>query len=78
MQSFESQLKTCGSLEIHVREFPQVRGTVLGGPNIKDYSILGSILGFPYLGKVPSVGMRKLSCDCSKMGLWKGSCSSIL
>ena len=29
-------------------------GTFLGVPIInKDYSILGSILGFPYLGKLP-------------------------
>ena len=31
--------------------FPkQIRGTFFGGPHNKDYSILGSILGFPYLG----------------------------
>ena len=26
---------------------------LFGGPHNKDYSILGSILGFPYCGKVP-------------------------
>ena len=25
----------------------QIRGTLLGVPHIKDYSILGSILGYP-------------------------------
>ena len=28
-------------------------GTFLGVPHNKDYSILGSILGFPYFGKLP-------------------------
>ena len=36
-------------------EFPKIRGTFLGVPFNKDYSILGSILGFPYFGKVPCV-----------------------
>ena len=27
-------------------EFPKIRGTFFGGPYNKDYSILGSILGF--------------------------------
>ena len=30
-------------------------GYHFGGPNNKDYSILGSILGSPYSGKVPLV-----------------------
>ena len=33
--------------------FPKIRGTILGGPNNKDYSILGCILGSPYFGKLP-------------------------
>ena len=33
--------------------FPKIRGTLFGDPHIKDYSILGSILGSPYLGKLP-------------------------
>ena len=33
--------------------FPKVRGTFFGGPHNKDYSILGSILGSPLLGKLP-------------------------
>ena len=33
--------------------FPKIRGTLLGVPYNKDYSILGSILGSPYLGKLP-------------------------
>ena len=28
-------------------------GYLFGGPNNKDYSILGSTLGFPYFGKLP-------------------------
>ena len=28
-------------------------GVPFGGPNNKDYSILGSILGSPYFGKLP-------------------------
>ena len=30
-----------------------MRGTLLGGPHNKDYSILGSILGSLYFGKLP-------------------------
>ena len=30
--------------------FPKIRGTILGGPNNKDYSIWGFILGPPILG----------------------------
>ena len=30
-----------------------MRGTFLGGSYNKDYSILGSILGSPYFGKLP-------------------------
>ena len=33
--------------------FPKIRGTLFGGLNNKDYSILGSILGSPYFGKLP-------------------------
>ena len=33
--------------------FPKIRGTLFGGPNNKDHSILGSILGYPYFGKLP-------------------------
>ena len=32
--------------------FPKIRGSFFGGPNNKDYSILGSILGFHYFGKL--------------------------
>ena len=34
-----------------------MRGTFLGGPHNKDYRILGSILGSPYVGKLPYVKM---------------------
>ena len=33
--------------------FPKIRGTFSVGPHNKDYSILGSISGSPYLRKVP-------------------------
>ena len=33
--------------------FPNIRGTFLGGPYNKNYSILGSKLGSPYFGKLP-------------------------
>ena len=33
---------------------------IFGGPNSKDYSILGSILGFPYLGKRPYWGYTRI------------------
>ena len=36
--------------------FPKIRVTLLGGPNDKDSSILGSILGSPYFGKSPYIG----------------------
>ena len=31
----------------------QNQGTILGGPNNKDYSVLRSILGSHYFGKLP-------------------------
>ena len=31
---------------------PKVRGTFIGGPYIKDYNILGSILGAPHVGEL--------------------------
>ena len=34
--------------------FPKIRDTLFGGLHNKDYSILGSILGSPYLGKLPN------------------------
>ena len=33
---------------------PNIRCTFLGGPNNRDYSILGSILGSFYFGKLPN------------------------
>ena len=32
-----------------------MRDTSLGGPYSKDYSILGSILGYPSFGKLPTI-----------------------
>ena len=48
--------------------FPKIRGT-LWGPHSKASSILGSILGSPYFGKLPvrasGLGLRTHSC-----GIW--------
>ena len=35
----------------------KIMGTFFGGPYNKDYSILGSILGSPYFGKLPFLGV---------------------
>ena len=35
---------------------PKIGGYLFGGPNNKDYSILGSILGYLYFGKLPYIG----------------------
>ena len=37
-------------------------GVLFEGPNNKDYSLLGSILGSPYFGKLPYLGILR--------GLW--------
>ena len=49
--------------------FPKIRGYHFGGPNNKDYNILGSLLGFPYLGELlhrkmaGAVGFRCSRCQ---------------
>ena len=45
--------------------FPKL-GVLLGGPHNKEYSILGSILGFPYSGKLPNTEDR--TCRASVSG----------
>ena len=40
------------TLEVGFGCFPKL-WYLFGGPNNKDYSILGCILGFPYLEKLP-------------------------
>ena len=35
--------------------FPKIRGTFFGGPYNEDYSILGSILGYPNFEKLPYI-----------------------
>ena len=37
--------------------FPKIRGTFFGGPNNKDHSILGSILGSPILRNYHILGL---------------------
>ena len=44
------KLRGSETLSFSVMGFPKVRGTFLGGAHNKDYSILGSILGYPNLG----------------------------
>ena len=49
---------------------PLIRGFLklrvpFGGPNSKDYSILGSILGSPYFGKLP---IRSRAQGCLSVG----------
>ena len=39
--------------------FPKL-GVLFGGPYNKDYNILGSILGFPYFGKLPNASFTQL------------------
>ena len=37
--------------------FPKIRGTLVGGSYFREYNILGSILGSPYFGKLPNIGV---------------------
>ena len=39
----------------------QNQGYHFRGPHNKDYSILGSILGLPYFGKLPYIEVRKVT-----------------
>ena len=41
------------SLETPIRGFPKIKKSFWGGPYNVDYNILGSMLGPPYLGKLP-------------------------
>ena len=43
---------TTSALGIHILK---IKETSLGGPNNKDYSILGSLLGYPHFGKLPYI-----------------------
>ena len=40
---------------IHGWRFPEIRGAFLGDPYTNDYSILGSVLGYPNFGKLPDL-----------------------
>ena len=40
---------------IYIWGFPKINGTLFGSPHNKDYSILGSILGSHYFGKLPYI-----------------------
>ena len=50
--------------------FPKIRGALFGGPHNKDYSILGSILGSPYFGKLP-YGHSIPNCEDRMERTWK-------
>ena len=39
----------------------QNQGTIFRGPHNKDYSLLGSILGSPYLGKLPYLAVQDVT-----------------
>ena len=44
--------------------FPKLGVPFWGGPHIKDYSILGSILGYPNFAKVPLGLVSNLKASC--------------
>ena len=50
--------RSSSNLRIH-GGFPNIRGTILGGPDDKVIRILGSILGPPYFGKLPHLHMYR-------------------
>ena len=52
----------------------QIRGTLCRDPFNKDYSILGSILGSPYFGKLPNIPVLSvdLGAGLSAWGVGSG------
>ena len=42
-----------GYMYVYIWGFPKIKGTLFACPYNKDYSILGSILGSPYFGRLP-------------------------
>ena len=48
--------KKCLAEHVPIREFPNIRGTLFGGPYNKDATIMGTILGSPIL-KNPHKGL---------------------
>ena len=50
---------------LSIWQFPKIWSTIFRGPNNKDYNILGSILGSPYLGKLPFKHIENDSNLCS-------------
>ena len=55
---------------------PEIRGTFFWGPRKKDYSILGSILGSPYSGKLPYFDVSHSLLV--KRGLYMGLCKGVV
>ena len=45
-------MKVAELKDLSIWDFPQIRGYLIGDPHNKGYSILGSILGYPNLGKL--------------------------
>ena len=57
----------------------QNQGYLFGGPYNKDYSILGSILGYPNFGKLPyGLGLTGSGAGLGGKALWTGFGSSRL
>ena len=52
-KKMENEMETGFIWEIIGIRVSQKQGYLFGDPHNKDHSILGSILGSPYLGKVP-------------------------
>ena len=55
------KLLKCACIYIHMG-VAKMLGYLFGDPHNKDYSILGSILGSPYLGKLPCVYIYIYRC----------------
>ena len=53
-------------------------GYLFGGPHNKDYSILGSILGSPYFGKLPNEARKIFVIWGSSVGTCLFGCTTLL
>ena len=66
------------NLGLMIWEFPKIRGTMLGSPYNKDYSILGSIMGSPYFGKLPCRAKAVKDSGFKSLPLWLVGSKSVL
>ena len=55
LSSFQATLYSQPCLDKLNGGVPKISGTFFGGPKSKDYSLLRSILGSPYFGKLPNI-----------------------